>query len=150
MKLLYPPVHRVFGILNGTCNYILTRMEQEGLSFEDCLKDAQRLGYAEADPTFDIEGVDAGHKISILAAIAFGIPLSFEKAHVEGARNIPHAQFREAVGSLNPDDTIVTYCNKGVTGNATQNILLNRRFRHAYNLSGGMNQYAIVKRNRKR
>ena len=56
-------VSRVFGILNGTCNYILTRMETEGLSFEDCLKDAQRLGYAEADPTFDIEGNDTAHKL---------------------------------------------------------------------------------------
>ena len=90
---------------------------------------------------------DAGEAVIIIDT---RVPAQYEKAHVEGARNIPHAQFREAIGSLNPDDTIVTYCNKGVTGNATQNILLNRGFRHAYNLSGGMNQYAIVKRNRKR
>jgi NADPH-dependent 2,4-dienoyl-CoA reductase/sulfur reductase-like enzyme/rhodanese-related sulfurtransferase len=90
---------------------------------------------------------DAGEPITIIDT---RVPAQYAAGHIEGARNIPHAQFREAVGSLNPDDTIVTYCNKGVTGNATQNILLNRRFRHAYNLSGGMNQYAIVKRNRKR
>ncbi|MGN6145192.1 MAG: homoserine dehydrogenase, partial [Mesorhizobium sp.] len=65
-------VSRVFGILNGTCNYILTRMEAEGLTFEACLKDAQRLGYAEADPTFDIEGNDTAHKLSILTSLAFG------------------------------------------------------------------------------
>nr|MDQ2705753.1 homoserine dehydrogenase [Pseudomonadota bacterium] len=69
-------VSRVFGILNGTCNYILTRMEAEGLSFDACLKDAQRLGYAEADPTFDIEGHDTAHKLSILTALAFGTKIS--------------------------------------------------------------------------
>ena len=90
---------------------------------------------------------DAGEPVTIIDT---RVPAQYEKSHIEGARNIPHAQFREAVGSLDPNDTIVTYCNKGVTGNATQNILLNRGFRHAYNLSGGMNQYAIVKRNRKR
>src|SRR5690606_37468219 len=65
-------VSRVYGILNGTCNYILTRMEREGLSFEQCLAEAQRLGYAEADPTFDIEGYDSAHKLALLTAIAFG------------------------------------------------------------------------------
>src|SRR5580700_5233489 len=63
---------RVYGILNGTCNYILTRMEQEKLSFADCLADAQKLGYAEADPTFDVEGHDTAQKLAILASIAFG------------------------------------------------------------------------------
>ena len=65
-------VSRVFGIMNGTCNYILTRMEQEEISFEEVLADAQRLGYAEADPTFDIEGNDTAHKLAILTSIAFG------------------------------------------------------------------------------
>src|SRR6185312_1230461 len=63
---------RIYGILNGTCNYILTRMEQDKLSFADCLKEAQRLGYAEADPTFDVEGHDTAQKLSILASLAFG------------------------------------------------------------------------------
>src|SRR5690606_29957276 len=65
-------VSRVYGILNGTCNYILSRMEAEGLSFDECLEDAQRLGYAEADPTFDVGGFDTAHKLSILTSLAFG------------------------------------------------------------------------------
>src|SRR5215217_1379424 len=65
-------ISRVYGIMNGTCNYILTKMEKEGLSFEACLKEAQRLGYAEADPAFDIEGNDTAHKLSILTSLAFG------------------------------------------------------------------------------
>jgi homoserine dehydrogenase len=81
-------VSRVFGILNGTCNYILTRMEAEGLSFDACLKDAQRLGYAEADPSFDIDGVDAAHKLAILAALCFGRPVDFAAVHVEGIRDV--------------------------------------------------------------
>ena len=78
----------IAGIINGTTNFILSEMRSKGASFADVLKVAQAKGYAEADPTFDIEGVDAGHKISILAAIAFGIPLSFDKAHVEGITKI--------------------------------------------------------------
>ncbi len=65
--------NRIYGILNGTCNYILTRMEQEKAVFADCLKEAQRLGYAEADPTFDIEGHDTAQKLAIVASLAFGI-----------------------------------------------------------------------------
>jgi homoserine dehydrogenase len=79
---------RIYGILNGTCNYILTRMEQEGLSFADCLKDAQRLGYAEADPTFDIEGQDTAQKLSILASLAFGIQVDPAAIYVEGISSI--------------------------------------------------------------
>ena len=74
----------VAGIINGTTNFILSEMRDKGLSFEAALKDAQRLGYAEADPTFDIEGFDAAHKATILSAIAFGIPVQFDKAYVEG------------------------------------------------------------------
>ena len=77
-------VTRVSGILNGTCNYILTRMEDEGISFADCLAHAQRLGYAEADPTFDVRGDDTAHKLAILASLAFGTRLSFEALHLEG------------------------------------------------------------------
>ena len=79
---------RIYGILNGTCNYILTRMEQEGLSFAACLKDAQRLGYAEADPTFDIEGHDTAQKLSILASLAFGIKVDPAAVYVEGISSI--------------------------------------------------------------
>ncbi|MGL4667479.1 MAG: homoserine dehydrogenase, partial [Saezia sp.] len=74
----------VAGIINGTTNYILSEMRSKGVSFESALKDAQKLGYAEADPTFDIEGVDAAHKISIASALAFGVPIQFSKAYIEG------------------------------------------------------------------
>jgi homoserine dehydrogenase len=86
----------IAGIINGTTNFILSEMRSKGLAFADVLKEAQAKGYAEADPTFDIEGVDAGHKISILAAIAFGIPLSFDKAHVEGITKIEAIDIRYA------------------------------------------------------
>jgi homoserine dehydrogenase len=74
----------IAGIINGTTNFILSEMRDKGLSFDVVLKEAQRLGYAEADPTFDIEGVDAAHKITILSALAFGIPMQFDKAYIEG------------------------------------------------------------------
>lgn len=89
-------VSRVFGILNGTCNYILTRMEAEGLSFEDCLADAQRLGYAEADPTFDIEGNDTAHKLAILTSLAFGTKIAADSIYLEGISNITQADIRAA------------------------------------------------------
>jgi homoserine dehydrogenase len=79
---------RVYGILNGTCNYILTRMEQEKLTFDLCLKDAQRLGYAEADPSFDVDGHDTAQKLAILASIAFGIKVDPEAVYVEGISTI--------------------------------------------------------------
>ncbi|ETD72921.1 homoserine dehydrogenase [Pelistega indica] len=76
------------GIINGTTNFILTEMREKGLPFADVLKKAQELGYAEADPTFDIEGVDAAHKLAILASIAFGIPVQFDKVYVEGISHL--------------------------------------------------------------
>ncbi|MGI9498856.1 MAG: homoserine dehydrogenase [Geminicoccaceae bacterium] len=79
---------RVYGILNGTCNYILTTMRETGRGFEDVLAEAQELGYAEADPTFDIDGVDAAHKLTLLASLAFGCPPDFEAVHIEGIRHI--------------------------------------------------------------
>jgi homoserine dehydrogenase len=77
-------ITRLFGILNGTCNYILTRMEEDGLTFGECLADAQRLGYAEADPTFDVEGLDTAHKLAILTSIAFGTRIDKDSIFVEG------------------------------------------------------------------
>jgi len=74
----------VAGIINGTTNYILSEMRSKGVSFDSALKDAQKLGYAEADPTFDIEGIDAAHKIAIASALAFGVPIQFSKAYIEG------------------------------------------------------------------
>src|SRR5437868_4287958 len=81
-------VARIYGILNGTCNYMLSRMEQEKLSFTECLKEAQRLGYAEADPTFDIEGHDTAQKLAILASLAFGTRVDQTAVYVEGISSI--------------------------------------------------------------
>lgn len=81
-------VSRIYGIMNGTCNYILTKMEKEGLSFEACLKEAQRLGYAEADPAFDIEGNDTAHKLAILTTLAFGSKIAADDIYLEGISNI--------------------------------------------------------------
>jgi len=81
-------IESIHGILNGTCNYILTRMENEGLPFDDVLKDAQRLGYAEANPSLDIDGFDTAHKACILAALAYGFQPSLEDVQVEGIRNL--------------------------------------------------------------
>lgn len=89
-------VTRVYGILNGTCNYMLTRMEQEGLSFGDCLADAQKLGYAEADPTFDVEGFDAAHKLALLTAISFGTEIDADSIYVEGISSITPADIEAA------------------------------------------------------
>ncbi len=89
-------VGRIYGILNGTCNYILSRMEMEGLSFADCLKDAQRLGYAEADPTFDVEGFDTAHKLSILTSLAFGTEIDADAVYVEGISKITPLDLRMA------------------------------------------------------
>src|SRR3954464_2196648 len=82
----------IAGIINGTSNFILSEMRDKGLSFAQALKDAQKRGYAEADPTFDIEGVDAAHKLTILAALAFGIPMQFDRC------------FREGIQDLSPED----------------------------------------------
>ncbi|MBZ0225695.1 MAG: homoserine dehydrogenase [Comamonas sp.] len=86
----------VAGIINGTTNFILSEMRDKGLDFDAALKDAQRLGYAEADPTFDIEGVDAAHKATLISAIAFGIPVQFDKCHVEGITKLASADIRYA------------------------------------------------------
>ncbi|TCR85497.1 homoserine dehydrogenase [Rhizobium sp. BK376] len=89
-------ISRVYGIMNGTCNYILTRMEKEGLSFADCLKEAQRLGYAEADPAFDIEGNDTAHKLAILTTLAFGNRIAADDIYLEGITNISIDDIRAA------------------------------------------------------
>jgi homoserine dehydrogenase len=86
----------IAGIINGTTNFILSEMRDKGLDFDVVLKEAQRLGYAEADPTFDIEGVDAAHKLTIMASIAFGIPVQFSKAHVEGITKLQATDIRYA------------------------------------------------------
>ncbi len=89
-------IQRVFGILNGTCNYILTKMEHEERDFADVLKEAQELGYAEADPSFDIGGFDAAHKIACLTSLAFGTEMSFESVFVEGIEHLTLADIKNA------------------------------------------------------
>ena len=88
------------GIINGTSNFILSEMRDKGAAFDDVLKEAQRLGYAEADPTFDIEGIDAAHKLTILSAIAFGIPMQFDRAYTEGISKLTRedVQYAEELG----------------------------------------------------
>ena len=86
----------IAGIINGTTNFILSEMRSKGLDFEVVLKEAQRLGYAESDPTFDIEGIDAAHKLTLMSAIAFGTPVQFEKAYVEGITKLNAADIRYA------------------------------------------------------
>lgn len=87
----------LYGIINGTANYILTKMTEEGREFRDALADAQRLGYAEADPTFDVEGIDAAHKLTILASLAYGIPLSFGEVYTEGITRLSPLDIRFAM-----------------------------------------------------
>jgi homoserine dehydrogenase len=86
----------VAGIINGTTNFILSEMRDKGLDFDVVLKEAQRLGYAEADPTFDIEGVDAAHKLALISAIAFGVPVQFDKAYVQGITGLASEDIRYA------------------------------------------------------
>ena len=90
----------IAGIINGTTNFILSEMRDKGLTFDVVLKEAQRLGYAEADPTFDVEGVDAAHKLTIMSAIAFGNPMNFGKAHIEGISKLeaPDIKYAEQLG----------------------------------------------------
>jgi len=88
----------IAGIINGTCNYILSEMRDKGLPFDVVLAEAQRLGYAEADPAFDVEGVDAAHKLTILAAIAFGIPMQFDKVYTEGITKLTAIDLKYAEG----------------------------------------------------
>jgi len=89
-------IARVYGIMNGTCNYILTRMGNEGISFDSCLADAQKLGYAEADPTFDVGGFDTAHKLAILASLCFGCEIAPDEIHVEGITSITQADIKVA------------------------------------------------------
>ncbi len=112
-------IRRVTGILNGTCNYILTCMREQGREFADVLAEAQKLGYAEADPSFDIDGVDAAHKLAILAALAFGRPVDFGALHVEGIRGITALDIKLA-GELGYRIKLLGIAEKGEAGVATR------------------------------
>ncbi len=89
-------INWIAGIINGTTNFILSEMRSRGVSFTEALADAQAKGYAEADPTFDVEGIDAGHKVALMSAMAFGVPLGFDKAHVEGISSVEQTDIRYA------------------------------------------------------
>ncbi|CAN0467209.1 unnamed protein product, partial [Laminaria digitata] len=89
-------IGRVYGILNGTCNYILTTMEATGREFDNVLAEAQSLGYAEADPTFDVDGIDTAHKLAIVSSVAFGAPVDFSSVYTSGIRNVTAADIRHA------------------------------------------------------
>ena len=93
-------ISRVYGILNGTCNYILSAMSEQGREFDDILAECQKLGYAESDPSFDIDGIDTAHKLAILSSVAFGCEINFEAIHIEGIRHISpmDMQFAEELG----------------------------------------------------
>lgn len=108
-------VRRVYGILNGTCNYILTKMQDEHLAFGDVLKDAQAKGYAEADPTFDIGGFDAAHKLALLTSLAFGTTLPADQIHVEGIEAINAADI-EAAASLGYRIKLLGVAERTATG----------------------------------
>jgi homoserine dehydrogenase len=108
-------IERVYGILNGTCNYILSRMETDKLSFADCLAEAQRLGYAEADPSFDIGGQDTAHKLAILTALAFGTSIDCEAIAIEGIESISLADI-EAAAELGYRIKLLGVANRTATG----------------------------------
>ncbi len=131
------------GIINGTGNFILTEMREKGRDFADVLAEAQHLGYAEADPTFDIEGVDAAHKLTILAAIAFGIPLQFDKAYVEGISRITREDVMYAgeLGYCIKHLGIARRANGGVELRVHPTLIPNRRI--IANVDGVMNAVLV-------
>jgi homoserine dehydrogenase len=131
------------GIINGTGNFILTEMRDKGRDFADVLKEAQALGYAEADPTFDVEGIDAGHKLTILAAIAFGIPLQFDKVYTEGITKITRAdvEYAEELGYRIKSLGIARKTDKGIELRVHPTLIPHRRL--IANVDGVMNAVLV-------
>ncbi len=131
------------GIINGTGNFILTEMRDKGRDFADVLAEAQRLGYAEADPTFDVEGIDAAHKLTILASIAFGIPLQFEKAYTEGIAGITREDVNnaEALGYRIKHLGIARHVDKGIELRVHPTLIPDRRL--IANVDGVMNAVLV-------
>ena len=131
------------GIINGTSNFILTEMRDKGADFADALKEAQRLGYAEADPTFDVEGIDTTHKLTILAAIAFGIPLKFKQAYTEGITGITRmdVQYAENLGYRLKLLGIARRTNGGVELRVHPTLIPERRL--IANVDGAMNAVLV-------
>ena len=131
------------GIINGTSNFILSEMRDKGVDFATVLKEAQRLGYAEADPTFDVEGIDAAHKLTILAAIAFGIPLKFKQAYTEGIAKITRmdVQYAEELGYRLKLLGIARRTNGGVELRVHPTLIPERRL--IANVEGAMNAVLV-------
>lgn len=131
------------GIINGTGNFILTEMRDKGRDFADVLAEAQALGYAEADPTFDVEGIDAGHKLTILAAIAFGIPLQFDKVYTEGITKITRAdvEYAEELGYRIKNLGIARKTDKGIELRVHPTLIPHRRL--IANVDGVMNAVLV-------
>jgi homoserine dehydrogenase len=131
------------GIINGTGNFILTEMRDKGRDFEDVLKEAQELGYAEADPAFDVEGIDAAHKLTILASIAFGIPLQFEKAFTEGITKITREDviYAEELGYRIKHLGITRRTDKGIELRVHPTLIPERRL--IANVDGVMNAVLV-------
>ncbi len=131
------------GIINGTGNFILTEMRDKGRDFYDVLKEAQALGYAEADPTFDVEGIDAGHKLTILASIAFGIPLQFDKVYTEGITQITRAdvEYAEQLGYRIKHLGIVRKTKTGIELRVHPTLIPERRL--IANVNGVMNAIVV-------
>ncbi|CAN7313429.1 MULTISPECIES: homoserine dehydrogenase [unclassified Acidovorax] len=133
----------IAGIINGTTNFILSEMRSKGLDFDVVLKEAQRLGYAEADPTFDIEGVDAAHKVTLMSAIAFGIPVQFDKAYVEGITKLGAAdiKYAEQLGYRIKLLGITKRVDKGVELRVHPSLVPSKRL--IANVEGAMNAVVV-------
>jgi homoserine dehydrogenase len=131
------------GIINGTSNFILTEMRDRGADFDDVLAEAKRLGYAETDPTFDVEGIDAAHKLTILAAIAFGIPLQFKKAYTEGITKITRldVEYAEQLGYRIKSLGVARRTDKGVELRVHPTLIPERRL--IANVDGVMNAVLV-------
>ena len=132
------------GIINGTGNFILTEMRDKGRDFDDVLKEAQQLGYAEADPTFDVEGIDAAHKLTILASIAFGIPLQFEATYTEGISNITREDvaYAEELGYRIKHLGLARQSDKGIELRVHPTLIPERRL--IANVDGVMNAVLVM------
>ena len=133
----------IAGIINGTTNFILSEMRDKGLDFDVVLKEAQRLGYAEADPTFDIEGVDAAHKVTLMSAIAFGIPVQFDKAYVEGITKLgaTDIKYAEQLGYRIKLLGITKRTDKGIELRVHPSLVPSKRL--IANVEGAMNAVVV-------
>ena len=131
------------GIINGTTNFILTEMREKGLRYEDVIAEAQRLGYAEADPTFDVEGIDAAHKLTIMSAIAFGMPMKFEQAYTEGITKLQQTdiQYAEELGYRIKLLGITKRCSAGVELRVHPTLIPEKRL--VANVNGAMNAVVV-------